>query len=179
MKPILRFTSLIATIFFCTQILFAAPDRLLGMGVVEVNHYQLAGAEYWPFYDNEPFRYPSDVLWGFYPEGASPQALKCAEASYRVLLNFFRVNPRLMREAVGLGATRKFYMSTNDYASAADDRVRRKARMWHWNPGAKDYHLGYWKWESTLNPAGECEIPSAHQVNKELREAIWFLDRMD
>ncbi len=177
MKPLLRLLSLIVATFFCTQPLFAKSHIVSGMNVIEMNRYQLVGAEYWPFYGNEAFRYPSDVLWGFYPEGVSKDAVKCAEISHTALIDFFRANWRIMADVVEFGATRKFYLWTNDYSSASDDRVLRKARMWHGNTGTRDYSQGYWKWESTLRPDGTCDIPDADQITRELIEAVGALAR--
>ena len=178
MKALLRFIAFIVATFICTRPLLANTSKLIGgMKVIEINRYQLVGAEYWPFYGNEPFRYPNDVLWGFYPEGASKNAIKCAEQSYNALLGFLRENWRLMRDVVGYGATRKFYLWTNDYSAALNDRVLRSARMWHSNSGTRDYNQGYWKWESTLRPNGTCEIPNSDQITGELAEAIKALSR--
>ena len=176
MKPLLRFVAIIMATFFCTQPLQAKSVHLASMNVIEINRYQLVGAEYWPFYGNEPFRYPNDVLWGFYPEGASKEAVMCAETSYLALLDFFRANWHIMRDVVSFGATRKFYLWTNDY-SAASERPFRPARMSHWNSGTRDYSLGYWKWESTLRADGKCEVPNADQITRELIEAVGALSQ--
>lgn len=147
------------------------------MTVVEVNGFQLTGAEYWPFVSNEPFRYPGDVLWGFYPEAASPDSVSCAEQSHRALIAFFRDNWQLMQSVVARGATRKFYLWTNDYTAASPDRELRTTRMWHWNSGARDYTSGYWKWETTLTQNSICLVPQAAQIREELKEALRVLLR--
>ncbi len=177
MKPSLRFFLIVTATFLYALPMHAKSVRPGEMNVVEINKYQLAGAEYWPFYGDEPFRYPNDVLWGFYPEGVSKEAVKCAEASYAVLLDFFRQNWRIMRDVVSYGATRKFYLWTNDYSYASSERLLRKAKLSHWNPGVRDYSQGYWKWESTLSPAGTCEIPNAEQINEVLSDALKIINR--
>ena len=177
MKRIVRLLSLIVATCFCAQPLFAKSLLAGNMNVVEINKFQLVGAEYWPFVGNDPFRYPNDVLWGFYPESASNEAVKCAEASHKALIDFFHANWRIMRDVVGFGATRKFYLWTNDYSSASNGRTLRKPRMWHWNTGPRDYSQGYWKWESTLRPDGSCETPNADQITRELIEAVGIISQ--
>lgn len=162
-------SALAATLVFTAN----AQANVVGpMSAVEINGFQLTGAEYWPFISNEPFRYPSDVLWGFYPDGATQNAVDCAEKSYEVLMVFFRDNLQLLRDVVAQGATRKFYLWVNDYTSAAADREARTARMWHWNSGARDYTSGYWKWETTLTPHGDCSVPKPAQIRAALLDAL-------
>lgn len=155
----------------------AKANVLAGMTAVEINNYQLVGAEYWPFVGEEPFRYPGDVLWGFYPEGVTPEATECAEKSYRVLTEFLHANWEQMQTAVALGATRRFYLWTNDYSEAARNRIPRTPRMWHWNTGPKDYRSGFWKWETVLSQDGLCLLPQAAQIRHELDTAISELSK--
>lgn len=147
------------------------------MTAVEINDYQIAGAEYWPFYGDEPFRYPGDVLWGFYPDGASSKATECAEKSYRALTAFLTANWVRMQKVVALGATRRFYLWTNDYTEASETRTLRSSRMWHWNSGSQDYRTGFWKWEAVLTRDGRCALPHEAQIRAELDNALRVLAR--
>jgi len=142
----------------------------------ELNGYQLAGAEYWPFVENEPFAYPDDVLWGFYPQGATSDVKGCATTSFRKLKEFFGTNWTKMQRVVELGATNRFFLWTNDYSEAASGRARRPQQMWHWNSGTHDYELGYWKWEATLTQDGTCLVPETAQIESALDAAIEALD---
>lgn len=167
-------SAIVATLFLTG---FTTSSIVGPMTVVEINGFQLSGAEYWPFVSNDPFRYPSDVLWGFYPESATAESITCAEKSWSALTAFFRDNEQLMQDVVARGATRKFYLWTNDYIAAANDRPIRTSRMWHWNSGPRDYKNGYWKWESTLTVNGDCVLPKPAQIQEELYEALRVLSR--
>lgn len=142
------------------------------MTIVQIHEYQISGAEYWPFQGATPFRYPADVLWGFYPDGVSASAVSCAENSYQELSRFLEANWTLLNRAVSLGATRRFYLWTNDYSGATHDRHIRQARIRHWTTGHQDYRSGYWKWEATLTQTGDCILPQAEQITVELEDAI-------
>jgi hypothetical protein len=160
---------------FCILFLIAGSARASVMGsmtAVEINQYQLIGAEYWPFLGDEPFRYPGDVLWGFYPDGVTPEATECAEKSYRALTDFLRANWAQMQKVVALGGTRRFYLWTNDYTEASPNRTLRTARMWHWNSGSRDLRSGFWKWEAILTQDGRCVLPPPAQIRSELDSAI-------
>jgi hypothetical protein len=140
-----------------------------------VNGFSLSGAEYWPYIADQEFNYPDDVLWGFYPEQATEKAVACATTAFQRLQAFLNSNPEKMKKVVELGATRRFYLWTDDYTTASANRARRKNSMWHWNSGDHDYAKGYWKWESVVTQTGECHIPQDAQIDAALTEAIQFL----
>lgn len=139
----------------------------------ERNGYRLSGAEYWPFQGDAPFQYPGDVLWGFYPENATDGAKECALKAYRALEAFMDADWPELREALDLGATRFFYLWTNDYTAASATRQRRPARFGHWNYGSgRDYSSGYWTWEATLTQSGACQVPKEAQIRQRLQQAL-------
>jgi hypothetical protein len=142
------------------------------MGSFVINGFELSGAEYWPFVGSINFNYPDDVLWGFYPDAATEPAIACAKVSWDALKTFLGSNPIKMQQVVALGATKRFYLWTNDYTRADEGRTRRKNAMWHWNSGEPNYALGYWKWEALVTQDGECLIPDAAQVEETLDKAI-------
>jgi hypothetical protein len=153
----------------------SADDSRGRMRAFRINGFELSGAEYWPFKGSDPFRYPQDVLWGFYPDQVSEQAVNCAWVAYLDLQSYFRSNPARLRKAVNLGATERFYLWVNDYSRASEERPRRPHRLWHSASNSQNpdgYTTGYWKWESTLAQDGTCLIPQADQIAKVLDEAI-------
>ena len=148
------------------------------MQAFRINGYELSGAEYWPFSGSAPFHYPSDVLWGFYPDTVRDQAVACAWIAYLDLQSFFRANSPRLRKAVNLGATNRFYLWVNDYSRASDTRARRPQKLWHGAANSRnpdDYATGYWKWESTLAQDGTCLTPQGDQVAEALDRAIQTL----
>ncbi|MGE0172726.1 MAG: hypothetical protein AB7T49_08075 [Oligoflexales bacterium] len=151
------------------------PSQEGKMKAFSTNGFQLSGAEYWPHVADTPFHYPDDVLWGFYPDQATEQAVACAKKAYDRLREFLGSNPEKMKKVVQLGATSHFYLWTDDYTKASPNRARRKNSMWHWNSGDHDYSQGYWKWESVVTQTGECLIPQDPQIDAVLLEAIDFL----
>ena len=155
-----------------------------------INGLILSGAEYWPVHGSVEFRYPEDVLWGFYPKegvipdgetepspaSASPQAVACAEQSYSKLLTFFANHPTTLDRIVAIGQahfiTNKFYLWINDYSQASDPYPfeSRPEKFWYWtrNPQEPNRTPGYWKWETTLTQQGVCLIPSDQQITSYL-----------
>jgi hypothetical protein len=168
----------------------SSPATPSAMTTFSINGYELTGAEYWPYVGTAEINYPDAVLWGFYPqagvigpgettpnaETASPKAVVCAEASYAALRAFVQSNPPKLREIVKRGADKgyvpRFYLWTNDYTRAATPYPPgvREARLWYWKrkEPAPPKPPGYWKWEATLTQAGECQVPRADQIEKQL-----------
>jgi len=169
-----------------TLALLAAPSALAAqfMTTFEKNGAILSGAEYWPYVGTTDIAYPDDVLWDFYPEGATPAAVACAEQAYRRLERFVANDDATWKRIVELGAsegyTNKFYLWTNDYARAADPFPfpRRVNRLWYWkrNPPLPDRAPGYWKWESTLTQDGRCLVPEDAQIRAYLDETLQRLE---
>ena len=155
----------------------AFADEPEPMAEFTLNGYELAGAEYWPFIADVPFNYPDDVLWGFYAEGTTQVARDCARVAYDKLKVFLTQNTAELQRVVALGATKRFYLWTDDYSQASANRSRRANSMWHWNRGDHDYSQGYWKWESVVTQDGRCLIPQAAQIRTALRQAITELER--
>lgn len=156
---------------------FAAPSPT--MTPLSINGLSVSSAEYWPFVEGLPQPYPNAVLWGFYPQEASPAAVRCGETAWAALKAFMTENPADMQRVVALGATASFFLWVDDYAQAGNDhRNERSARMWHWN-GAGDGNLahGFWKWESKLTRTGVCEIPRRSAIDATLRAAIRQLEQ--
>lgn len=173
-----------------------ADDRL--MQLTEQNGLVLSGAEYWPYHGAVEINYPADLLWGFYPErgvvppgeeepnvdSATPQAIACAEQAYTKLMAYFASPHPLFGRILQLGATQlvsnKFYLWTNDYTRA--DRPypfgERRARLWYWkrNPQVEGRTPGYWKWESTVDQDGHCDVPNDSQIDTYLRQ---FLSQLE
>ena len=169
----------------------AAPTKMAGF---EEHGYLLAGAEYWPYAGTADIDYPGDVLWGFYPEAgvaapgetepnpasARPEAVACAEQAFAALRAFVASEPPALRRIVELGADQgyvpRFYLWTNDYGRAADPYPPgvREARLWYWKRKQPEPPKppGYWKWESTLTQAGECQVPRAAQIEAYLAETL-------
>jgi hypothetical protein len=169
------------------------------MDTFTINGYLLAGAEYWPYAGTEDIQYPEAVLWGFYPvkgeigpgetepnaDSAKPEAIACAQTAYAALRAFVVSDPPKLRRIVELGASQgfvpRFYLWTNDYTRAATPYPPgvREARLWYWKrkTPAPPKPPGYWKWESTLTQAGECQIPRAEQIEKYLDETLATLSQ--
>lgn len=172
----------------------AAP----AMSTFELNGYLLAGAEYWPYVGERDIDYPADVLWGFYPKAgevppgetdpnpatADPRAVACAQQAYDALRAFLASDPPKLRQIVERGAAAgyvpRFYLWTNDYTRAATPYPPgvRPARLWYWKrkQPAPPKPPGYWKWESTLTQAGECQIPQPAQIEQVLAEELAAVD---
>jgi hypothetical protein len=171
-----------------------APPAAPRMASFEEHGYLLAGAEYWPYAGTAEIDYPAEVLWGFYPEaGVAPpgeaepnpasarrEAIACAERAFAALRAFIASDPPALRRIVELGADQgyvpRFYLWTNDYGRAADPYPPgvREARLWYWKRKQPDPPKppGYWKWESTLTQAGECQVPRAAQIEAYLAETL-------
>jgi len=170
------------------------------MSTFEIDGYQLAGAEYWPYAGTDDIKYPEDVLWGFYPVAgavppgetdpnpatARPEAVACAEKAYAALRAFVRSGSAKFRRANELGAKAgyvvpRFYLWTNDYGRAATPYPPgvREARLWYWKrkEPAPPKPPGYWKWESSLLQTGECTIPQPAQIDAYLDQMIAELEQ--
>ena len=168
------------------------------MSTFTINGYLLAGAEYWPYVGSEDIKYPDAVLWGFYPkageigpgettpnpETANPRAVECARTAYDALRAFVTSDPPKLRQIVERGAAKgyvpRFYLWTNDYTRAGTPYPPgvRPARLWYWKrkEPAPPKPPGYWKWESTLTQAGECQIPRAEQIEQALTDELAAVD---
>jgi len=171
-----------------------AADTSQPMRAFEENGFTLTGAEYWPYVGDKEPEYPSEVLWGFYPEkgvtaegetdpnlsSASPKAVACATRAYTKLRAFIASKPEKLRRVAELGKdknyTTKFYLWTNDYTRAKEPFPEgvRKNRLWFWmrKPQVAGKTPGYWKWESTLTQSGKCLIPEDAQINDYLDEKL-------
>ena len=75
----------------------------------------------------------------------------------------------------------RFYLWTNDYGRAATPYPPgvREARLWWWHRKTPEPPKppGYWKWESTLTQAGECQIPHQPQIDSYLTEMAAEVER--
>jgi hypothetical protein len=173
-------------------------DDAREMRAVSKNSLALSGAEYWPYLGDKAFRYPDDVLWGFYPEaGVSPgageepnpasataAAIECATTAYRKLVAFFEDHPATLDRILELGAskgiTSKFYLWTNDYSRASNPYPypMRTHRLWYWkrSPQVAGRVAGYWKWESTLTQDGRCLTPEPGQIREYLESKLTELE---
>ncbi len=150
----------------------------------------LTGGEYWPNRGVNKTKYPDDVLWGFYPEkgvvfegeaakaSATPAAVACAERSFAALKAFIASDPVKLKQAAQKVpfTSARFYLWVNDYseASAEFPHPVRWGRLWYWQrkPQVTGRIPGYWKWETTLTRAGECEFPKEPQISKSLDEKL-------
>lgn len=172
----------------------SAASTHAAMQLFEDKGYTLSGAEYWPYVGEVDIDYPKEVLWGFYPQAgvappgeeepnpatASPEAVECAEASYRALRAFIESDPPMLREinkrGIDAGFNPKFYLWTNDYTKAATPYPPgvREARLWYWKRKTPDPTRppGYWKWEATLTQAGECQVPKQPQIDEYLTTTL-------
>jgi hypothetical protein len=170
------------------------PPAAAAMDTFTIHGYLLAGAEYWPYVGTAEINYPDAVLWGFYPKAgeigpgettpnvdtANPKAVACAERAYAALRTFLAADPPKLRAIVEQGADKgyvpRFYLWTNDYTRAATPYPPgvREARLWYWKRKQPEPPKppGYWKWESTLTQAGECQIPRAEQIEKALSDEL-------
>lgn len=176
------------------------PAPIERMTTFELNGFSLAGAEYWPYHGTADITYPDDVLWGFYPEAgvtppgetdpnpasARPEAVACAHTAYAALQAFLASPPAKLREIIKLGELKadvvpKFYLWVNDYGGAADPYPPgvRAARLWYWQrkEPAPPRPPGYWKWEATLTQRGQCEVPTAEQIDPYLSEMLAEMQR--
>jgi len=143
-----------------------------GMTTLFENGLSLVGAQYWVFVGSVPFHFPEDVLWGFYPEEISDNALSCAEQSFNLLRNYIQSDWILMQAALSLGATNQIYILTTDYSYSADDRTERSSQIWHSAGTSGDYSLGYWVWETAKALDGTCQLPTRSEVAAFLEAAI-------
>ncbi len=103
--------------------------------------------------------------------------MACAEKSYQALRAFVRTRPAKLHEAAKSPLTSaRFYLWVNDYSEASPDFPHpvRPARLWYWQrkPQVVGRIPGYWKWETTLTRAGECQIPSEPQIGAYLQEKL-------
>jgi hypothetical protein len=164
------------------------------MDTFTINGYLLAGAEYWPYVGADEINYPDAVLWGFYPrkgeigpgeetpnvDTANPKAVECARTAYDALRAFVQSDPPKLRHIIERGTDKgyvpRFYLWTNDYTRAATPYPPgvREARLWYWKrkEPAPPKPPGYWKWESTLTQAGECQIPQPAQIEQALTDEL-------
>lgn len=152
-----------------TPVFANVPSR--EMQGFQANGYRVLDAEYLAFVDDEPLRYPDDVMWGFYADDTTQEAQDCALRGYRQLRSFLEENPSEMRVARDAGVTTAVYLWVDDYSNASYDRSRRQARLWHWNPEGRDYARGYWKWEVVMTQGGNCILPERSQVLEALQRA--------
>jgi hypothetical protein len=159
----------------------ARPMKTFAVGELE-----LSGAEYWPYRGTEEPNYPEDILWGFYPQhgvvddgevataSATPAAVACAEQSYAALQAWTAAVPDAFWEAVGDGRSSRFYLWVNDYSEAAEPWPHevRPAKFWYWErkPAVVGRVPGYWKWETTLTPDGQCTFPQPEQIEAYLAD---------
>lgn len=195
-------TRLLSGIFFglfalsiCEKGLHA--EEAIRMDVFEENGLILSGAEYWPYIASTPLNYPSDVLWGFYPEAgvvppgeeeanpatATLAAVACATEAFIKLRTFIHSNPSDLQEVIRLGVsegfTPKFYLWTNDYSRATNPYPfgYRSNRFWFWkrDPQVEGRTPGYWKWESTVGYDGRCATPEERQIHEYLAQKLQAL----
>jgi hypothetical protein len=162
------------------------------MQVVSQNGLHLDGAEYWPYIANREPDVPADLLWGFYPQqgevfegevtraSATAAAVACAEQSYAALREVFGNPPPLLRRAIELGASTRFYLWLNDYSRASQPfpTPMRLSRFWYWQrrPAVVGRVPGFWKWETTLLQDGQCLIPNAEQITDALAAKVRELE---
>lgn len=151
----------------------------------------LTGAEYWPSVGDFPPNYPTDILWGFYPEegvmfdgevngaSANAAAVACMEQSHAALRVFIESHASLLVEAARVApeeTSSRFYLWVDDYSAASDPfpTEMRTAKMWYWqrDPAVSGRIPGYWKWETVLLQNGECSIPDAEAATLALQERI-------
>lgn len=145
------------------------------MQPLTLNGYQIVDAQYWSFIGDAPFRYPQDVLWGFYADGASAAAQDCAVQAFRKLKTLFQSNPASLSHFVNLGGTPRFYLWISDYTVASAKRQRRDARLWHYSTtgsGVEDYTTGSWEWEATVLQSGTCQLPSDADTQATIDAAV-------
>lgn len=181
------------------SLMLAAPmtafgDEPLLMTTFEANGFTLSGAEYWPYHGSQEFRYPEEVLWGFYPQAgvippdeedpnpdtATPLAVDCAKQAWTKLHTFLANPPAELQEVVALGTaqgfTPKFYLWTNDYSRANNPYpfTYRPSHLWFWkrNPQIEGRTPGYWKWESTVGYDGSCSIPDDSQIQTYIHQKL-------
>jgi hypothetical protein len=128
-------------------------------------------AEYWIFEGNIPFRYPDDVIRGFYPNEIPEKTLSCAEQGYDQLVAYLAANPEELRAALANGVTRTMVLVVSDYSLAARDRVPRTPKLSHWGWGERDLSQGAWQWEITLTRDGLCLLPRISGVREIFHKA--------
>jgi hypothetical protein len=146
-----------------------SPDDI--MQPVTISGIHLKTAEYWIFEGNVPFRYPDDVIRGFYPREIPERTLVCAEQAFAQARDYLTSSPLELQQAVELGVTRTMVLLINDYTLAAVDRVNRGPKVSHWGWGERDLAQGYWRWEITLSKSGSCQLPRMSQVRETFRQA--------
>lgn len=147
-------------------------DSSPSMQVKSINGYQVRSAEYWLFVENIPFRYPDDVISGFYPREVKHEVVGCAEQAYDQLTAYLNSNPYEFSKARPLGVTTSIVIMINDYTKAARNRQMRPPRMSHWAWGEQDFTKGYWRWEASLDSAGICHLPCFESAQNILLRAI-------
>ncbi len=153
------------------------PTKTRDQNLVRMTPQTLSGmtvktAEYWIFEGNIPFRYPDDVIRGFYPNQTPLKTLKCAEQGYDQLIAYLSANPEELRAAVAYGVTRTMVLVVSDYSLAAPDRVPRIPKLSHWGWGERDLSQGTWQWEITLARDGSCNLPRISGVRETLRKVF-------
>lgn len=141
------------------------------MQPVTLSQIKLETAEYWTFEGNVPFRYPDDVIRGFYPFETPVKTLDCIEQGYDQVVAYLRSDPPELRSAIAKGVTRSMILLINDYTLAAIDRIPRLSRLSHWGWGERDLSQGYWRWEITLTRDGHCHIPRISTVRETFYQA--------
>jgi hypothetical protein len=141
------------------------------MRPITLNSVTLKSTEYWVFEGNVPFRYPDDVIRGFYPPEIQPSAISCAEEGFDQIANYLRSGPDELQSAISAGITRTIVLSVNDYTFAANDRIPRSPKLSHWGLD-RDLSQGYWRWEVTLNQEGECLLPRIQLVREVFRTVL-------
>lgn len=149
----------------------AAQDNMRPMSISLMT---IKSAEYWVFEGNIPFRYPDDVVKGFYPPEIASPSIDCAEQGFAQIVAYLKANPEELKQALANGVTRAIVLSINDYALAAIDRTPRSPKLSHWGLD-RDLSRGYWRWEVTLTRDGDCMLPRILAI----RETFRSVTRLD
>ena len=143
-------------------------DSFSKMRPLIIGAMTLRTAEYWVFQGNLPFRYPDDVIRGFYPAEIEEETILCAEQGFEQVKAYLKSAPEELTRAVQLGVTRSVVLSVNDYRFASHDRVLRNPRLSHWGLD-RDLSSGFWRWEITLSQEGTCMLPRIQTIRETFR----------
>ena len=164
-------------LFLLLSIKTASGDEVQDFPYFEGGAGVIVGEEYWVFDDSKegsPYS-RNEIIWD---HGDAPKdAQKCAKKGYAQLRRWLEKKDSVISKYLSLiestGGTTNFFLWTNDYKTLNAKRKSinaRASRVWNWEGM-------FLKYESTLMPDGQCNIPDKEDVIESLEEIAYAQEK--